>query len=188
MASAEDREEKRIPSPRKKPKAAAPTPSPTSRGAQPIRRRRRGEGSPERTIRRSPQPAALQRIRERIEDYLVDDRTPTRPPEARLDAEQLRSLSGRYQALTWRLPAGDQGAVERGQLEVEVSGTRLIAHTPDGRKHRLLAVSPHLFRRPEQPLASVAFFEYGSDVYLLGALGNYLRLAAPAGGVAASQR
>jgi CubicO group peptidase (beta-lactamase class C family) len=123
------------------------------------------------------QPAALAELRLRIEDYLVEGQTPAQPPVADLDSQQLRRLSGRYQALTWRFPAADaQAGLERNRVEVRVSGGGLEVHTAQGQQRRLLPVSAQLFRRADQPLATSAFVEYGDDVYLLGEFGNYLRV------------
>jgi hypothetical protein len=133
------------------------------------------------------QPAALAELRLRVEDYLVQGKTPAQPPVADLDSQQLRRLSGRYQALTWRFPAADaEAGLERNRVEVRVSGSGLKVHTAQGRQHRLLPVSAQLFRRPDQPLATSAFVEYGDDVYLLGEFGNYLRI--PEAGGTAAQR
>ena len=123
------------------------------------------------------QPAALAELRLRIEDYLVEGHTPLQPPVADVGNAQLRPLSGRYRALTWRFPAAGS-ELERDRLEVSLSAGGLLLRTAQGQQHRLLPVSARLFRRADQPLATSAFVEYGDDVYLLGEFGNYLRLAA----------
>lgn len=123
------------------------------------------------------QPAALAELRLRIEDYLVEGKTPAQPPVADLDSQQLKRLSGRYQALTWRFPAPDaEAGLQRNRVEVRVSGGGLEVRTAQDLQHRLLPVSARLFRRADQPLATSVFVEYGDDVYLLGEFGNYLRV------------
>ena len=133
------------------------------------------------------QPAALTELRLRIEDHLVAGKTPTEPPLAVLDREQLERLAGRYRPLTWRFPETDPGSrAERDFLELSLSGSRLQLRTTQGQQHELLPVGERLFRRSGQPLATSAFVEYGDDVYLLGEFGNYLK--APAGAHGKAQR
>ena len=132
------------------------------------------------------QPAALAELRLRIEDHLVAGKTPTEPPVAALERQQLERLTGRYRPLTWRFPDADASARrQRDYLEVSLSGDRLQLRTAQGRQHELLPVGERLFRRAGQPLATSAFIEYGDDVYLLGEFGNYL---GPAAGGPAPQR
>lgn len=135
------------------------------------------------------QPAALAELRLRIEDYLVADQTAEQPPEAELDGEQLRRLTGRYQALTWRFPRAD--TADRRQLdrlEISLSGERLRLRTAQGKRHALLPVGAGLFRRAGQPLATSVFIEYGDDVYLQGEFGNYLRVRDAGADPAADQK
>jgi CubicO group peptidase (beta-lactamase class C family) len=121
------------------------------------------------------QPAALAELRLRIEDYLVDGKTPVEPAVADVDRQTLRRLAGTYQALTWRFAGADAG-LQRSRVEVTLSNDGLLLRTPQDQQHELLPVSAQLFRRAGQPLATSAFIEYGDDVYLQGEFGNYQRI------------
>ncbi|MGD8616590.1 MAG: serine hydrolase domain-containing protein [Gammaproteobacteria bacterium] len=118
------------------------------------------------------EPAALERLRTRLLDFLIGERRPHRPPRAEIDPQQLARLSGRYQSLTWH------SAAERPPpLQVLLNDGRLYTRGAGGAPQALVPVSTHLYRREEQPIATVAFVEYGDDVYLQGPFGNYRRAA-----------
>jgi CubicO group peptidase (beta-lactamase class C family) len=129
----------------------------------------------------APRPAALERLRRRIQDYMIADHRPHRPPVADVDPQQLARFGGQYQALTWRF-AAPLAAQAGPPLQVLLIDGQIHIRRAGGQRQALLPVTGQLFRYAEQPLATIAFVEYGDDIYLLGPFGNYRRIAATASG------
>jgi hypothetical protein len=122
----------------------------------------------------SRSPAAMQRLAARVQDYLIGSATPPEPPAARLEVHSLRRLAGRYQSLTGRSGGTDSLASDVPLVVQEREG-RLYSRLGSDPERELLAVSPFLFRRAGEPVATIAFVEHGSDVYLQGPFGSFLR-------------
>ncbi|WP_455235029.1 serine hydrolase domain-containing protein [Thiogranum longum] len=127
---------------------------------------------------------ALRVIRQRIQDFLIQDRKgPAPPPVASIGPKQLLALTGRYQAETWRFP-WDHGNTPPGndRLDVILQDGRLYTIGAGRDQRELLPVNRHHFRRTHEPVATIAFVEHDGELYLQGDFGNYRRIAVSAQG------
>lgn len=91
-----------------------------------------------------------------------------------LSHAQLARLSGDYEAATARFTRPGQTPAT---LRVSLRGDRLYTVFPERRARELVPVNEWLFRRADQPAASIAFIEVGDELYLQGDLGNFRRTA-----------
>ncbi len=113
---------------------------------------------------------ALRRIRRVIEDDLVKGFVPPRPPPViTLSREQISSVSGVYQPVTYRFagrkPKELRITAERGRLMTEIGETSRV----------LLPVTANHFRRRGEPEATTAIIQHGAATYFQGDEGNFIR-------------
>jgi len=118
---------------------------------------------------------ALAAMRGRVEDALIGGRPSLTPPKAEIDAETLRPLVGTYVAVTRRFAWQDPAQLDDDRLQVVLEDGALCTRSGKGRR-RLIAVDTHLFRREEQPLATIAIVPYDGELYLQAEFGNYRRV------------
>ena len=119
---------------------------------------------------------ALAEMRRRIQDYMVRGLTPPQPPPAApIGAGRLARLTGEFQPVTWRFPWTGADGLRRECLTVTVRDGRLYTKQEAAREQELIAVTSRHFRRPEEPVATVAFVDHDGELYLQGDLGNYRR-------------
>ena len=123
-------------------------------------------------------PPAFGEIRRRVERYLIaqiQDDLPPPPPLKKLKRTTLAGYQGTYYPSTtrFRLAQWQRGELPTASLTAE-NGTLQFRYR--GRRIRLLPVSEHLFRRPGDPVASVALvFDANGALHLQGELGNFIR-------------
>lgn len=121
-------------------------------------------------------PGALERMRRAIERHLTDDLdAPTPPPPLRLPPARLDTLLGQYypSSIRFRVDAWRAGQLPCARISATLRGLRF---NHGKRSVALLPVSEALFRRPRDPLATVAFIEDSGAVHLQGELGNFIRV------------
>jgi hypothetical protein len=127
----------------------------------------------------SDDPPALGRMRRAIERHLTHDLDPPeRRPPANLAIARLEQLSGTYYPAStrFRVDAWQAGMLPCARISPAEDGLRLRRA---GKTIALLPVSRSLFRRPADPLATVAFIADAGKLHLQGELGNYIRIAPP---------
>ncbi|MEM9058223.1 MAG: serine hydrolase domain-containing protein [Pseudomonadota bacterium] len=113
--------------------------------------------------------APLRAMRRQLEDHIVCGKNPHRPPVATLSADSRKRLTGTYEQVTWRFGDGTDNT-----LEVVDEGGRLYTTTDKGVRRELVPVSERLFRRPDQPAATMAIVEDSTGTLALqGDIGNY---------------
>jgi CubicO group peptidase (beta-lactamase class C family) len=114
----------------------------------------------------------LRAMRAIIETALVRDLPPVDYP-APTRLRDPAALTGRFEPLTARFP----GAGSTGALRIVASEGRLYT-IEGGRSIPLVPVTPTLFRRPDQSLATIAIIDDGDgQTYLLGGAGDYRRVS-----------
>jgi CubicO group peptidase (beta-lactamase class C family) len=106
---------------------------------------------------------ALRAMQAEIERFIARRATP-RPtvPEAQVDVEVLRSYTGRYRMAAWRFPETSAADIAAHGMEVTLDHGRLYTRIHDGAPAALIAVTPTLFRRADEPDATCAFIR-GED-------------------------
>lgn len=125
-------------------------------------------------------PSALRQIERLLEAFLTADTpAPDSPAAAALSAAQIDAISGRYypSAVRFGVDIWQQGKLPH--IEVQAS-TGKVSVKRDGRTTMLYPVSATLFRRAQDPVATVTIFPHRGHVYLQGELGNYQRVEADA--------
>lgn len=121
---------------------------------------------------------AINQMRERVQDYLTRGVSVSRPAPADVDPDQLQSLTGVYVAVTRRFEWQTPAELETDRLKVVFEDGTLYTQSENGRR-LLVPVTTRLFRRTEQPIATIAFIEQDGDIFLQGDFGNYRRIATP---------
>jgi CubicO group peptidase (beta-lactamase class C family) len=117
------------------------------------------------------QPATLDRMREAIEADLTRDLPRPEPPApARLPRQRLAALTGTYYPSVTRFRLDDWQAGRLPRVTVRRQGGELIFRLR-GRDQRLIAVTSDLFRRPGDPVATLAFVRDADGLHLQGELG-----------------
>ena len=127
----------------------------------------------------SDDPPGLGRMRRAIERHLTRDlAAPERPRPAHLPTSRLEQLSGNYypSSTRFRVDAWRSGELPCAQISAARGGLRLRR---GGKTITLVPVSGSLFRRPTDPLATVAFIADAGKLHLQGELGNYMRVQPP---------
>ncbi len=119
---------------------------------------------------------ALAEMRDLIEDYIVRDLRPRAPAPGELDEAVLARLTGLYGPVTRRFPWTPPETLAHDRLEVILDRGTLFTRNASGAKRPLLPVNAWHFRRPGEPVATIAFIENGGELYLQGDFGNYRRL------------
>jgi CubicO group peptidase (beta-lactamase class C family) len=123
---------------------------------------------------------ALRAMQTEIERYIARQVRPLPVPhEPELDAEVLRGYAGRYRLAAWRFPETSASDIASQSMTVRITAGRLYTQIEDGRPIPLIAVSPGLFRRPDEPGATCAFV-HGEDGQLYFQEDeNYVRTDSP---------
>jgi CubicO group peptidase (beta-lactamase class C family) len=117
------------------------------------------------------QGTTLRRLRKEIEDFIVNGLSPEFQPGVPQPTAELKQLTGRFQASTRRFSRQTPG-----QLEVVFDQGRLYLVRGAGRQH-LIPLRQRHFRRPFEPVATIAFIEDDEQqLHLQGPFGNYVRL------------
>jgi hypothetical protein len=93
--------------------------------------------------------------------------------------ERLRGLTGTYEAVTWRFEWQGPDRHPLKRLRVIWRDGGLHTRDGDGDLRPLIPVSARHFRRPGEPLASIAFVAHEGALYLQGDVGNYRRVQLP---------
>jgi len=119
---------------------------------------------------------ALNTIRDKIEDYIIADSKPPGAKTVSVPIADLKELTGTYQAVTYRFPGMSKAQVKRDQVRVILIDDILYSRTSEGKRTQLIPVTAKLFRRVNDPVATIAFISYGNEMYLQGETGNYRRL------------
>lgn len=123
---------------------------------------------------------ALRAMQAEIERYIVRQAQPQPVPhEPRLDADVLRGYAGRYRLAAWRFPETSASDIASQSMTVTIAAGRLHTQIADGRPTPLIAVSPGLFRRPDEPGATCAFARGEDGQLYFQEDENYVRADAP---------
>ena len=130
----------------------------------------------------SDDPPALGRMRRAIERYLTNDlKPPEMPLQVALPHARLEQLSGDYYPASTRFRVDAWRAGTLPCAHVSRAGDALKLHRA-GRTTTLLPVTRALFRRPADPLPTVAFVADAGELHMQGELGNYTRVQPPESG------
>ena len=115
---------------------------------------------------------ALRHMRALIEQHIACSENPYRPPRARLSDERRSELAGVYEQVTWRFGSGTNK-----QLKVIKEDERLYTIDSTGKPRELVPVTDTLFRRPNQPAATIAVMPDSTGALVLqGDIGNFRKL------------
>jgi CubicO group peptidase (beta-lactamase class C family) len=131
----------------------------------------------------SDDPATLGRMQAAIETYLTADLPASaEPARAKLAAAELARWAGEYYPSSARFAIEDWRARRSATVQIDVAEEGLVFRSPR-RTLRLLPTEPQLFRRADDPVATLAFITVPLDgapalvcTHLQGELGNYVRL------------
>ncbi len=121
-------------------------------------------------------PSALRHIERELELFLTQRlATPQPTPAVTLSAAQADTITGHY------YPSGVRFGVEKWQQgaaqKIELQATeQQVAVRRRGSTTILYPIAPTLFRRAEDPVATVTIFAAQGTMYMQGELGNYKRL------------
>ena len=130
----------------------------------------------------SDDPPALGRMRRAIERYLTNDlKPPEMPLQVALPHARLEQLRGDYYPANTRFRVDAWRAGTLPCAHISLAGDALKLHRA-GRTTTLLPVTRALFRRPADPLPTVAFVAYAGELHMQGELGNYTRVKPPESG------
>ena len=119
--------------------------------------------------------AAIQQMREHVQDYLTRGVSAPKAPPVDIDTDKLDRLTGVYVAVTRRFEWQTPAELDADRLQVVLEDGALYTRSGNGRR-LLVPVTDRLFRREEQPVATMAFIELDDDVFLQGDFGNYRRM------------
>ncbi len=121
-------------------------------------------------------PGALRQLEKLLEAELSKGLPrPPAPPATRVPAQHLSLLGGTYYPTGSRFGVEAWRAGSRKTIQVQAHASHLSVQRRQGSTH-LLPVSANLYRRQNDPVATVAFVHRGNQLYLQGELGNYVRL------------
>ena len=127
----------------------------------------------------SDDPPGLGRMRRAIERHLTHDLVaPEKPRPANLPNSRLEQLSGNYYPSSTRFRVAQWRAGELPCARISPARDGLRLRRGD-KTITLVPVSRSLFRRPTDPLATVAFIANAGKLHLQGELGNYTRIQPP---------
>ena len=120
---------------------------------------------------------ALRAMTARLRDHLTRGMSPPlQPARSPIDADSLSPLTGTYVAVTRRFEWQDADSLDEDRLQVVLEDGALYTRSSGGRR-LLIPVDTQLFRRPGQPLATIAIAPQDGECYLQAEFGNYRRLA-----------
>lgn len=125
---------------------------------------------------------AMREIRRLIEDAITDDihttstqGTPSQAPTITVSRKYLQQYTGHYYPSTARFGPLDWAAGKRTFAEIKIQGDHLI-FSRKGKSQSLWPISPQLFRRKNDPQATVAFIrDRHGQLYLQGELGEFVQ-------------
>ena len=118
---------------------------------------------------------ALNEMRDRVQDYLTRGASAPTPAPADVDFDTLRALTGTYVAVTRRFHWQSPEQLDTDRVQIVLEGSDLYTRSDSGRR-QLIPVDERLFRRPGQPLATIAIAEQNGELYLQAEFGNYRRM------------
>ena len=111
----------------------------------------------------------LRQMRNAIENFMLDGKRNTeRPALFALSDEQVNAIVGEYSQATQRFGRGKPKT-----LRILAEGNKLYTQRPGGKRLPLLPVAPGQFRRPHEPVATIAVIELSHGTVLQGDLGNF---------------
>jgi len=117
---------------------------------------------------------ALAAMRHRVEDFLTRGVSAPQPLGVCITPDTLFPLVGTYVAVTRRFEWQSLAQLKEDRLQVVLEDGELFTRTGKGRR-RLIPVAEHLFRREDQPLATIAIAAQDAETYLQAEFGNYRR-------------
>ena len=121
-------------------------------------------------------------MRRAIERYLTNDlKPPEMPLQVALPHARLEQLSGDYYPASTRFRVDAWRAGTLPCAHISLAGDALKLHRA-GRTTTLLPVTRALFRRPADPLPTIAFVADAGALHMQGELGNYTRVQPPESG------
>jgi CubicO group peptidase (beta-lactamase class C family) len=120
-------------------------------------------------------PRVLARMRRAIELHLTSDLDRPDPPARPNHGADLSSFAGTYYPTSarFRVDTWQQGQLP--EAVVRIAGKHLLFSRRD-KTTRLIPLGDGLFRRPDDPEATVAFIRQGETLFLQGEVGNYARM------------
>lgn len=127
-------------------------------------------------------PGLLRRIERLLESALTEDLpTNVTPPIAAIDVQRRLEITGPYYPTAARFGLERWQSGKATQADVRISDTGLV-FIRGQRRTQLLPVADNLYRRKDDPQATVAFVKHSDNrIYLQGELGNYVRVEAQSG-------
>jgi CubicO group peptidase (beta-lactamase class C family) len=118
---------------------------------------------------------ALDAMQTRVQEHLTRGLAAPRPTASHIAPDTLGQLTGTYVAVTRRFDWQDPAELEQDRLQVVLEHGALYTLSATGRRP-LIPVGEQLFRREEQPLATIAIAAQDGELYLQAEFGNYRRL------------
>ncbi len=122
-------------------------------------------------------PGLLRRMERILESALTENLpVPAAPVVADIDEARRAELTGAYYPSSARFGIERWRTGQAGQAEVKISDDGLV-FTRGDRQTQLLPVIDNLYRRNNDPQATVVFVKHTDQrIYLQGELGNYVRV------------
>ena len=120
-------------------------------------------------------PRVMARMRKVIEDYLTNDLAKPQPPAPTGEVRDLFAYAGTYYPASarFRVDAWRRGALAEATI---TRNGRHLEFVREGKTTRLLPLGNGLFRRSEDPEATVVFVRWGHRLLMQGEIGNFVRL------------
>jgi CubicO group peptidase (beta-lactamase class C family) len=118
---------------------------------------------------------ALDVMKNRVQEHLTRGLAASRAATPNIVPDTLGQLTGTYVAVTRRFDWQGPADLEQDRLRVVLEDGALYTRAANGRR-LLIPAGAQLFRRVEQPLATIAIAAQDGEVYLQGEFGNYRRL------------
>ena len=120
-------------------------------------------------------PKAIAQLRNRIEKALTEDLEVSKGEQIKLDARTLAQYRGTFYPSTARFGIQQWLDGKRESARVHVRDDQLV-FSYRGRISALVPMGNHLFRRRDDPVATIAFVEASDNkLYLQGELGEFVR-------------
>ncbi len=111
----------------------------------------------------------LRAMQKRIEEWIVKDLDDVELVE-RISTTKLERITGTYQSVTSRFSRG-----RTQELEIFQSENKLFTRINDGRSYQLIPVTNNLYRRRNEPEATIAITEHKNDIIFSGDDGNFIK-------------
>ena len=121
---------------------------------------------------------ALRKIKEQIENWLTSDIQPkSLPATYHLTHEELEGLIGTYEAITDRFPWMNQTNGNKAKLKIFNRRGKLFSQLGIKQSKQLIPVNNKLFRRVNQPIATLSIVKDKQGVPILqGEMGNFRKI------------